>query len=103
LSRRKEFHAVLCGIGGIHPENVYFQPPENLQMVYPCIRYERSMQLGQNADDRRYVNRQAYSVMIIDPDPDNPAIDGLAAMPLSTYDRHYTMNNLHHDVFYIYY
>lgn len=102
MNRRKQFHDVLCAMG-IDPAHVYFQPPEGLQMVYPCIRYERSMQYGQKADDFGYNSRQSYSVMIIDPDPDNPAIELLAALPLSQYDRHYTMNQLHHDVFYIYY
>ena len=37
--RRLQLHEILVGILG--NENVYFQPPANLVMQYPCIRYER--------------------------------------------------------------
>ena len=31
--------------------NVYYQPPENLKMEYPCIRYYKDDIRGDYADD----------------------------------------------------
>ena len=35
-------------------QNVYFQPPENLKMVYPCIRYSRDTINNEFADNIVY-------------------------------------------------
>jgi hypothetical protein len=37
--------------------------------------------------------------MVIDPDPDSPIVDAVAELPLCTYDRFFTADNLNHDVF----
>lgn len=83
--------------------NVYFQPPETLQIEYPCIIYVRSNVWSRHADNQPYRNLTRYNVTLIHKDPDNPFVSKLMEMPKVTYDRHYTADNLHHDVFQIYY
>ena len=42
-------------------------------------------------------------VTVIDPDPDGILSDKVLALPMSSFDRHFTMNNLNHDVYNVYY
>lgn len=82
---------------------VYFQPPTNVQLVYPCIIYERDQARTNFADDRPYKFMLRYSVMVIDPNPDSIIPSKVAAMPISTFNRFFTVNNLNHDVYNVYF
>lgn len=84
-------------------DNVYFQPPENIKLTYPCIVYRRDSANTQFADNRPYRNKKRYQVMVIDQDPDSPIPDKVADLPLCTFDRHYTAEYLNHDVFNLYF
>lgn len=101
MDRRLKLHTILEETLG--SRNVYFQPPSNIQMKYPCIVYERSSARDFFADNRNYRHVMGYSVTYIDRKPDNEVCDKLAALPLSRYERHYTVDNLHHDLFIIYF
>lgn len=83
--------------------NVYFQPPENVKMIYPCIVYSRSSGDSQYADDTSYIFKNRYQIMVIDKNPDGPVLDKIRKLPLCSFDRHYVVNNLNHDVYNIYY
>lgn len=100
-NRRLKFHETLVGILG--SRNVYFQPPPNLAMKYPCIVYERDNTNVQHADNGVYSWRQRYQVTYIDQNPDGPGIDALNMLPLSSFNRHFATSGLNHDVFVIYY
>jgi len=78
---------------------VYFQPPPNITLTYPCVIYKRDHAVSQFADNRPYRFKKRYQVMVIDPDPDSPIVDAVAELPLCAYDRFYTADNLNHDVF----
>lgn len=78
---------------------VYFQPPANVQMKYPCIVYERDSANTLFADDRPYRYEQRYLVTIIDPEPDSGLVERVAMLPKTSYSRHFVADNLHHDVF----
>jgi len=82
---------------------VYFQPPETLQLQYPCIVYSKSKPNTIYADDNPYRHHAMYQATIIDSNPDSLIPAYVAAMPLSAYDRHYTRDNLHHDVYNVYF
>lgn len=84
-------------------KNVYFQPPENLKMGYPAIRYSMSDIESLNANNTFYVGFKAYDIVVIDKNPDNPVIEKLLALPHSSYDRHYVSDNLYHDIIKLYY
>lgn len=101
MDKRVAFHKILVGILGSN--KVYFQPPDNIKMDYPCIRYRRAKIEGQRADNILYSHTVKYEVMVIDPQPENSAIKELLKLPMSTYDRHYRADGLNHDVFIIYY
>lgn len=82
--------------------NVYFQPPESSKIKYPCIIYERSDYYVRHADNIKYQMHKRYTIKAIYKDPDSKLPDKLEQLPLCDFDRHYVADNLHHDVFNIY-
>lgn len=84
-------------------DNVYFQPPSNVQMVYPCIRYERDQAINSYADNGPYHHTKRYQITIIDRDPDGVISDKVAALPMCEFSRHFVVENLHHDIYNLYY
>lgn len=84
-------------------DNVYFQPPESLKLSYPCIVYSRSDMDTKFADDIPYAHSKQYQLIVIDKDPDSSIPVKVALLPMCTFDRHYTANNLNHDIFDLYY
>lgn len=83
--------------------NVYFQPPDNLVMQYPCIVYKRDSARTLFAGNSPYRYTKRYQVMVISRDPDNGIPDKIAALSLCTFERFYTAENLNHDVFNIFF
>lgn len=79
--------------------NVYFQPPPSLQIEYPCIVYQRdsASTLFAGNNPYRYVKR--YQVTVIEKNPDSIIPDKVAGLPMCTHVRFFTLKNLHHDVF----
>lgn len=84
-------------------EHVYFQPPENLQMHYPCIVYKRDDISSDFANNTSYRRTTRYMVTVFDKNPDSEIPDKVAALPLCLYDRGYAAYNLNHDVFLLHY
>ena len=101
MNKRLELHNKLVAL--FCNDNVYYQPPENLKMEYPCIRYSKSDITSRHADNINYVNKTSYEIVVIDKHPDNVVIEKILELPLSSYDRHYISDNLNHDVIRIYY
>ena len=101
MGLRSNLHAELCAV--LSSPHVYFQPPESIKMVYPCVVYERSGINTRFADDKPYAHKKKYTVTIIDKNPDSQIPDRMAALPLCSFDRHFVADNLHHDVFTLYY
>lgn len=92
---RLQLHQILKEI----TEFVYHQPPNNLQMKYPCIKYERDRADTEFADNLSYGYTQRYKITVIDEDPDSTIPAEIAALPQCLFDRHYAANDLNHDVF----
>lgn len=84
-------------------KHVYFQPPENLKMEYPAIRYSISEIDSKHANNTLYVGFKAYDIVVIDRMPDNPIIEKLLALPYASFSRHYVSDNLNHDIIKLYY
>lgn len=85
-------------------KNLYFQPPENIKMKYPCIVYHRATGDTQFANNIPYLRRPQYEVTVIDLDPDSPIIDEFwKKFPLARFSRHFTYDNLNHDSFTLYF
>lgn len=83
--------------------HVYYDPPENLKMEYPAIRYSKSKIDSRHANDKIYKKMTRYELIVISRKPDIPVIDDLLELPYCSYDRHYVSDNLHHDVLTLYY
>ena len=101
MGTRLELHEALVEILG--SRNVYYQPPETLKLVYPCIIYKRSTPSVKFANDLPYIYNQRYSVTIIDKNPDSPILEKMNRLPHCSFDRHFTSDNLNHDIYNLYY
>lgn len=101
MSNRVELQAKLERILG--SRNVYYQPPESVKINYPAIVYSRDDIDTRYADDKAYTYTKRYEIIVIDRKPDNEVIDRILELPLCSFDRHYTSDNLHHDVLTLYY
>lgn len=97
MAPRLELQNLLTEI--LETDQVYFQPPPTVSMDYPCIVYRRDFELARFADDKPYSRMKRYQITVIDRDPDSSIPDKIAELPLCTYDRFYTSENLNHDVF----
>ena len=83
--------------------NVYFDPPETLKMQYDAIRYSRDKIDNVHANDSVYIQNDRYEVTAIYRDPDSDLPRKISRLPKCAFDRHYVSNNLHHDVFTLYF
>ena len=101
MASRLDLHEILCGILG--SRNVYFQPPESIKLEYDCIIYSRKNIDNVFADNSVYRQHDSYEVIIIYEDPDSEIPRKLSLLPMCSFDRHYTSDNLNHDVFTLYY
>lgn len=98
---RQKIHTKLVEILG--SDNVYFQPPETKKMSYPCFRYERVNGTHTYADNKTYRFTPQYEVTLISRDAVPEIIeDVVKSFEMVRYNRHFTIDNLHHDVFIIY-
>ena len=102
MSRRLRLHKVLCDILDC-PEigkecRAYFQAPNNTLMEYDCIRYSRSKIDSAFADNQHYQLHDRYQLIVIYKNPDSNLPYKIAALPMCSHERHYTADNLHHDV-----
>lgn len=70
---RVVLHEKLCELLG--SRNVYFQPPSNIHMNYPCIVYYANPIYAFHADNTRYLVWYEYKVQIIAHDPDFQLFD----------------------------
>lgn len=83
--------------------NVYYQPPASKQMEYPAIKYSKSDIQSRFANGSAYSLLNCYEIIVMDRKPDNAVINKLLNLPYCSFDRHYTSDNLNHDVLTLYY
>jgi len=84
-------------------QDVYFQPPPDVQMNYPAIVYERRRAETYHANNVPYCVVKQYQLTIVSRSPDDALYDAIAALPMCTHERFYVADNLNHDVFSIYF
>ena len=101
MASRLQLHILLEKLLG--SKNVYFQPPASVKMSYPAIRYSRKNIENISADDAVYLQNSCYELIVIDKNPDSELVEKISKLPYCRFDRHYTKDNLNHDVFTIYY
>jgi hypothetical protein len=100
--RRLQLHDLLIDKVGSGVK-VYFQPPANLQMTYPCVVYHRDQANTLFADDNPYRYTQRYQITVIDLNPDSDILDKISYLPMCVFNRHYTVDKLNHDVYVLYF
>lgn len=83
-------------------DHVYYQPPESVRMVYPAIVYRRYAIDNVHADNIPYFQFHGYEITVIDKNPDSEIVEAVAKLPSCRFNRHFTTENLNHDVFVIY-
>jgi hypothetical protein len=98
---RLELQTLLVGVLG--STNVYFQPPANVQMKYPCIVYAQDNAKTEFAGNNPYRYAKRYQVTVISRDPDSPIPDKVAKLPTANFNRAFTADDLHHYVFNLYF
>lgn len=126
MGQRAGLHALLCnvlssfGVWLLDPLNfttddlqtaiereatrhVYYQPPSNIKIAYPCIVYSMSDIDTKFADNIPYIRQKRYDLTVIDKDPDSMIVDKVGNLPRCTFDRSYVADNLYHWTFSIYY
>ena len=101
MASRLQLHTELEELLG--SKNVYYQPPASVRMKYPAIIYSRSNIDNLHANDNVYMQSHSYELIVIDEDPDSEIVEKVSRLPACQFDRHYTADNLNHDVFTIYY
>ena len=101
MGSRLELQTLLESVLG--SRNVYYQPPASVRMNYPAIVYFRSDIENDFANDSAYIQSLAYEVIVIDEDPDSDIVMRVSQLPMCRYNRHYTSDNLNHDVFTLYF
>jgi len=95
MGLRLQLHDILLDI----TTHVYFQPPSNIRMEFPCIKYERDGSSNEFADNASYRNAKRYQVTVIDRDPDSTLPDSVEGLPYCALDRAFQADNLNHWVF----
>lgn len=95
MAQRLDLQALLLEIC----PNVYFQPPESIKLVFPCIVYKRDWAVTNFADDKPYKHVLRYQVTVVDQDPDSGIPPQIAALPMCVFDRSFAADDLNHDVY----
>lgn len=101
MGKRNDLQDILETI--LESKEVYYQSPGGRQMHYPAILYSRIKPSVSHADNKKYTFTDAYSIIVIDRIPDNPAIRKILDLDYTEYSHHYVADNLNHDVINIYY
>lgn len=83
--------------------NVYFQPPDDIEMAYPAIVYNLDFENVQHADNRPYARKKRWIVTLISRDPLDPMREKIADLPSCTFERAFPADGLNHQVFNLFY
>jgi hypothetical protein len=101
MTRRQQLHKALKDLG---ITNVYFQPPENVKLNFPCIIYKTSKLETEQADNVPYAISTKYNVLYITKDPDDPMVERLAwEFPTIVHINSYVNETLYHHSYNLFY
>lgn len=101
MGQRLELQALLEVV--LASEHVYFQPPANVQMRFPCIVYKRDAAETLFAGNNPYLYTKRYEVTVIDTDPDSLIPEKIASLPMCVFATSFVADNLNHNVFNLYF
>lgn len=85
-------------------DHVYFRPPENKKLVYPCIVYRVDDGETEYANNKAYIFKRRYEVQLIHKTADTDLIEALIeAFPYIRFQNSFTYDNLIHENYILYY
>lgn len=82
--------------------NVYFSPPPDVKLNYPCIVYKQESREKQNADNRLYILHKPYSITYMNTRPDSNIPDKILEFPMSRQTQVYCSDGIYHYVYKLY-
>lgn len=84
--------------------NVYYQPPANFKLSYPCVTYNPSVGDIKKASNKIYSYTNKYEVTwIFKSSKDDIIQTMLTTFPYCTIDRIFVYDKLYHYTFVLYY
>lgn len=84
--------------------NVYFQPPSNIILKYPCIVYNKTPKYKRFANGGVYFSKQGYQLTVIENNPDSEVADVIESrFPHCAINQYFTKDNLNHTTLNLYY
>lgn len=93
MGTRLELHDELLKFS----KNVYYQPPSNLQMVYPCIVYSKAGKKTLYGNDKIYSSTQEYQLTVIDRSSSSTVADDIENhFQYCSIQQYFTVDNLYH-------
>lgn len=102
MHTRVDLHNALVSFLG--SRNVYFQPPSNVKMQYPCIIYDFANPDIRYANNFIYAHTKCYQVTIVDQNKDSELPDKfLRYLPYIKPSRTYPADGLWHFVYTLFY
>jgi hypothetical protein len=101
MGSRKDLNEILVTILG--SSNVYFQPPENVKLTYPCIIYVRDDIQVLRASNVLHKISKKYTITLIGNDVDTDLPERLLELETVSFDRRYIKDGLVHDVLSLFY
>lgn len=98
MGSRLDLHNLLLSIGG---PNVYYQAPTS--MIYPAIQYSKNRIENNHANNIVYNQNVSYSITVISRTVDDEIVSKISKLPKCKFDRGFIKDNLHHNIFNMYY
>lgn len=85
-------------------DNVYFEPPQNIKMFYPCVVFKRGVMSSRHAGNKTYKIDDAWDLTYIRFDPDDEIPHQMLEwFQMIRHTRTFVADGLHHDQFKLYY
>ena len=98
---RLTLHNELVNILG--STKVYFQPSSTTQMGYPCIIYKKVAEDPTYANDKKYLGMNRYLVTVVDRNPDSLIPNKVGQLPYCAFVDNFSVDNLNHVIYSLYY
>lgn len=99
-TKRLALHTKLLAIC----DHVYFMPPKDITLIYPCIVYNEADTIDLFADNLRYNSYLGYTVTVIAKSPTTATTiqDQILELPYTRKQTVFSNENLYHKVLDIY-
>ena len=78
--------------------NLYFQPPSNQQLVYPCIVYSNAKPVDFKSNNKLYIRKYGYRLTVIEKNPICPIAQSIVGDEFATYENEFVKDNLYHTI-----